>query len=1107
MIDITSQRQNCIALASAQQQKASNPAQSVWVEASAGTGKTKVLSDRVLRLLLEGANPSRILCLTYTKAAASQMNNRIVERLSKWVVMDDDKLVAELKSLPADPKLISQARRLFAVLLDTPGGIKIQTIHSFCQEILKRFPLEAKISPYFEVMEERETKEILSQIKQDILNNPPVSVMSSLNYLTAACSEYTFPKILSSITDNCNMLEGYFHIVPDFKTALHNISASLNLTDEITVDAVVTEFWNNLPSAQMQILLQALNAGSTTSQEVARNLADAIETKDFNVYGSLLLTKDNEPKKNFLVKKSQELFPSAAQIYADECRRLSSCKNILNNINLRESTLSVLTLAREIISRYQKYKLIRSKMDYNDLINKTDSLLNSPNVADWVLYKLDGGIDHILIDEAQDTSPQQWSILKALSKEFFAGEGAKRQSSTIFVVGDRKQSIYSFQGADVVEFEKMHNYFASSSPNFQTINMEISFRSTGAILDMVNAVFTNSPACKGVISQQQNIHHVPSRIGDGGHVELWELTVPVSENTSDDIWLPPVERITAKSSSSLLAQKIAELIKHKVASQELKADGTPLHYRDFLILIQRRNSFAEAMVRACKNVGVAIAGIDKIKLNDQIVILDLLAAAKFALLPDDDLNLCCLLKSPLIGLDDDDLFNLCYNRQYQTVWQMMQQNPSYQTSTEILQNLYDLANVRPFEFFAHILNDLHGRKKFIARIGCECEDALDEFINMTLSFEQERIPTLQEFVEWMQDDDIEVKRNLEQTDLDAVRLMTVHGSKGLQAPIVIIPDTVRLKTVKQEAGWLSDNNNLFYPLNKDYYNEQCVQLQKQEQIKNIEEYNRLLYVALTRAGEQLYICGYSNKNSPNENSWYELCRQSLSKITSPDSNNNLVYHCFSELSQPSLQAVQSYSAPLEIPDWLDRKAVKENPLAHPLTPSHIDERKVAALSPLHQENSARLYARGSLIHKLLQFLPLTDEQNREQAAQTYLLTQAADFKEDERQKILREVLNLIKNPQFAPLFAADSLAEVPLMGEVDGRVISGQIDRLVVTDDKVMIVDYKTNRPAAKTIKDVPSCYTKQLQAYKKLVAAIYPDKKIETYILWTNTAQIMEII
>ena len=1115
MTDLKTLRQNCISIASAQQRSAANPEYSVWVEASAGTGKTKVLSDRVLRLLLNGTNPSRILCLTYTKAAASEMNNRIVERLSKWATITDDKLISELEDLlniklqtnKQASSLIAQARRLFAILLDTPGGLKIQTIHSFCQEILKRFPLEAKISPYFTIMDERETSETLEQIKLDILRQPnTLDIKEALDYLTSHCSEYTFPKILASITDNCNMLENYFAAHPDFETVLESISANLNLTKSTNKDSILRLFWQDLPLFSIKNLITSLDSGTDVSKENAVQLAAAIEANDFEIYKSVLLTKENTPKKNFLVKQVISKFPETENIYAQECERLLNCLNILCNIDLRDSTSAILTISREILSRYHTYKTNHSKMDYNDLIIKTKNLLNSSEATDWILYKLDGGIDHILIDEAQDTSPDQWAIIKAFAAEFFSGMGSKSQKPTFFAVGDRKQSIYSFQGADVAEFEKMHQWFKQITNDFQTINMEVSFRSTSAILDTVNSVFSNSSAKQGVIPKNQDIRHTPSRIGEGGHVEIWDLCRPQSDINAD-IWLPPVERITTQSASALLAQKIAELIKKKVTSKELKANGEPLKYSDFLILVQRRNSFVEEMVRACKNIDVNIAGIDKINLNEHIAINDLIAIAKFTLLTSDDLNLACVLKSPLFNLTDDDLIELCCKRKDNSLWQQICQNPKYTLTVQTLQSLINLAqHNRPFEFFSYILNDLQGRRKFIARLSSECEDAIDEFINLTLNFEQDNIPSLQLFIEWMLSDDVEVKRNLEQNDFDAVRLMTVHGSKGLQAPIVILPDTVRIKNTNQEAGWITNKDSLLYPLGKDYYNDDCINAQQLKQNLTLEEYNRLLYVALTRAGEQLYICGYTNKNSPNDQSWHELCHQSINRLSGQNDQLPFVYDIVGNYCPDTKENKSQKPSHYEIPAWTSNPIMPENPLSRPLAPSHQDTKQISALSPLDNDNSSRLYARGNIIHKLLQFIPLQPHSNVSETIRAYLKTQAIDFSSSEQDKIYHEVLSLVENPQFAPLFAPNSLAEVSVMGQVDDRIISGKIDRLVVTSTSVMIVDYKTNRPAARTLSDVPPSYIKQLSAYKQLISRIYPNKKIDCYILWTNTAQMMHI-
>ncbi len=1114
MSDIKQQREERIAIASAQQRSASDPQYSVWVEASAGTGKTKVLSDRVLRLLLAGANPSKILCLTYTKAAAVEMSNRIASRLSSWAVMPEEKLQEELSALwgrtitasSADKELIATARRLFALLLDIPGGLKIQTFHSFCEEILKRFPLEAKISPYFSIIDTRGAKEAIENIKLDILRgNTTDRVKEAIAYIAANTSEFKFPRIMDSITSNYNHFAKYLQQHGTIDNLISRIAACLQISPEDNAEKQITKFWQEAPTEDIKYIISAFGAsGSDRLEQTAAATAQAFEDKDFTGYADIFVS-DSEMKKRLTVKKMRADFPRSEELIAQESNRIIACQNILKSISLLQSTTAILILSVEILSRYQHYKDIHSQMDFNDLLLLTNRLLATPKVSDWVLYKLDGGIDNILIDEAQDTSPAQWSVIKSLTSEFFSGLGAKTVQPTIFVVGDRKQSIYSFQGADPQEFSAMHDYFQSRAKDFKDVSMEVSFRSTAAILDIVNQVFLDERARRGVAASRQNISHIPSRIGDGGRVELWSLCEPEATDKTDKVWRPPVERIGTISPSAKLAQRIAEAIKQKVSHKELlQSQGRPLCYRDFLILVQQRDPFVEELVRACKNADVAITGVDKIKLSEQLVVSDLLALAKFTLLPTDDLNLCCVLKSPLLALDDEDLFNLCYKRKEHSVWEILCQNDNYDSSRNILQELLELAKKsRPFEFFNHILSKLNGRKKFVARLGTECEDAIDEFINLTIKFEQEHTPSLQTFVAWMESDDVEIKRDLEQPNLDAVRLMTVHGSKGLQAPIVILPDTVRVKSLKKEAAFLKGNDILLYPLSKNEYDEHAIRLMEKEQALNLEEYHRLLYVALTRAEECLCVCGF-RKKTPSEQSWYEICKTAFAELAIPV-DDKLIYEVKQE-NQPKEQEDKPAAVAIALPEFINRNAPEEMPLARPLTPSHQDESNLSAISPLLVSNDGLLYNRGRLIHKLLQFIPSTAESSRSKLIADFLDNQAPELSQDAKQQISDEVLALISSPRFAPLFSSQSSAEVSLMGEVDGRIINGQIDRLVVMPDKVMIIDYKTNRPAAQSLAEVPMIYRKQMQAYKQLVSHIYPDKPVETYILWTNTAQIMKI-
>ncbi len=1120
MNEIKQKKEQQGALATKQQRKAADPSRSVWVEASAGTGKTKVLSDRVLRILLSGVHPSKILCLTYTKAAAVEMSSRIAGRLSKWAVADEEELHKELSALlgtlPAERKayeaLEASARKLFAVLLDTPGGMKIQTIHSFCQEILKRFPLEAKISPYFEVMDDRTSSEALDEIKKRLLrkieSEPESQSAQALAYLTRNVSEYKFPEVMNAIAVNRSKIAVLFAQYSDFDDLIKETAFRLGVRADDTEEKLVSDFISGVDRSLLQRMMNAWFKGTATDVAKAEKLSLLLsDVFDYEIYKNLFLTKEGKPSAKAGTKSALADYPELPDVFVKEAERILKLEEQRTALRVFASTKAVLYLAEDLIKGYEHYKKIFSKMDYEDLIVVTRNLLENKSVADWVLFKLDGGIDNVLIDEAQDTSPNQWAIIRSITEEFFVGEGAREKVRTVFAVGDRKQSIYSFQGADPQEFERMRQYFSHKAKNFDEVRLDVSFRSTAAVLDSVNSVFQDDYAKKGVVLEGQDITHIPYRIGDGGKVELWPLIEPL-EGENEEGWRPPVERKTSESTSSRLAKQIARKIKAMVEGEEiLVSQNRPLRYRDFMILVQRRNSFVEELVRECKNVNVNIAGVDKIKLLEQIAIQDLVAVGKFLLLPTDDLILATILKSPLFGLNDDDLFDLCYNRGAVSLWSKLGTVVKYAEVYKQLQELLDMADfVRPFELYSHILNKQGGRKKFVERMGFEAEDGLDEFINLTLDFEREHIPSLQNFINWVAKDEIEIKRELEQSDADAVRVMTVHGSKGLQAPVVILPDTVRVVNVKKEGGMLWDD--LFYfPLSSKDYDHNCDKIKQRESELQLEEYKRLLYVALTRAEDRLCICGYRKKNKAKEESWYEICRKTLEKLGDEKESGNIEYCVAQEAEPKEVEKVKSKKT--ELPDftWIKNKAPEENPLAKPFTPSKPDEdeEELPLLSPIGENGQSR-YRRGLLIHKLLQFLPDVKKEDKLAVIDEFLLKNAPDYAEYERKRIQNEVLRLLNDKKYGSLFGPNSKAEVPIMGLVDGKIISAVIDRLVVEKDRVLIIDFKTNRPAAATPEDVPAVYIKQLKAYGELLEKIYPEKKIVCLILWTDTSLLMQV-
>ncbi len=1124
----TEQKKELEKYATRDQRDAADPTKSVWVEASAGTGKTKVLTDRVLRLLLNDVNPIRLLCLTYTKAAAVEMLSRISQRLSEWAVEDEvelekslnELLGEEIKSAAELCNYRQKARTLFAKLLDTPGGIKVQTLHSFCTDVLKRFPLEAGISPYFTVLEEQEVQKVLTQIKAEIANEDETAADQLLaearTYLMNNTSEFTFATMIQKIIFNRRKMGKVMANYKGLSGFLAALSVKLGVKDDDTDESYVRNFMDSLREKLPEIRanIAALNFGGERDVAKANKLADIaagnFSTDDYGSYKSCFLKADNHvfsDEKFIASQKAQRTDANLLKRLKDEAVRLEDFEQKRLKLKLYQSTKAAFILAQEINRRYEEYKKSQSGMDFEDLIYHTRNLLEKSDARQWVLYKLDGGIDHILVDEAQDTSPEQWDIIGSLSEDFFSGIGQRDINRTLFVVGDRKQSIYSFQGADPDKFDIMSQKFADKSKQadkpFERVNLEISFRSAPAILDSVNQIFATEQAADGVVIGNHKVAHKPYRVGQFAQVTIMPLLEPEKNekvHIENEYLRPPVERVYQTALVTQMAEKTAHKIRQMI--DESADSSKPLHYRDIMVLVRTRNDFVEEFIRACEKEHINISGADKMILSEHIAIQDLISLGKFLLFPQDSLSLAEVLTSPLFSINEELLEDLCYGREYgEELWDRMRTEPRcaeiYSQLTTLLNNL---DYVRPYELFNFVLSQMGGRRKFIERMGHEVEDALDEFMNLTIDYEQNQIPCLQGFIAWFGEYKREIKRESDDQETDAVRLLTVHHSKGLQSPIVFLPDTGTVPQNDRSNDFLQDDDLGYYPLNSGYYDDICTEINRKNQQKSMKEYHRLLYVALTRAEDQLIIGAYGKKNAE---SWYELCRSALASADAADNDEIVkISKEYMPKKQKHKKTIANSETPLET--WIFANMEPEKTLAKPYTPSKEDnEEEPDSSSPL--ASGQNFYRRGTLIHRLLQFLP-QNTGDREKAVDLYLQKYGADFSIPECRQIKTEVMALIGNPEFSALFGKYSRAEVPIMGEVDGKIISAQLDRLVVLPDRIMIVDFKTNRPAGQSIEDTPRVYINQLKTYAKLTAEIYPHKPVETYILWTNETRLMRV-
>ncbi|PCI00930.1 MAG: double-strand break repair helicase AddA, partial [Alphaproteobacteria bacterium] len=913
MTNIQSLKQKIGVDATALQNTASNPAHNVWVGASAGTGKTKVLTDRVLRLLLpttgenDGTDPSKILCITFTKAGASEMITRVMSVLSHWAVCDENILNDALEKLlggTPSSKQHDKARRLFAQVVDMPEGLKITTIHAFCQSILGRFPLEAHLSPQFKLIEEGEAANLIHQARnaliQDIRAGQTSDDLRGAFYNLAGWKngEEINKLIQSALRDR--------EKIKSLKNSKDALNQYLGLSPDDTYERVLSDFFgNDFPQETIQKLALALSHGAVKNQGKSKFLSAFLKLSitekigQFNAYKSAFLKDKDQFYADSHVSNSAKAFDEyAPQIFTDEAIRVKNISEKIKSILIAQSTQSLLFIARDIIARYEHLKSLQSALDYDDLINATRDLLcsktqNGLSMTDWILFKLDGGIDHILVDEAQDTSREQWDIILKLSEEFFTGLGARdadKVNRTIFIVGDEKQSIYRFNGADPKSFARVKSEIQTrvthAQKSFQDVPMNTSFRSVRAILDTVDAIF-NHDDVRGAIAE--NVQHTAYRQGQSGRVEIWPpyQTPPLPARQP---WKMPTEIQPSFDAKAALANRIADQIATWITNGELlTAHNRPIAAGDIMILVRRRNAFVDHLIRALKSKNIPVSGVDRMVVSSQIAVQDILAILNFALMPDDDLTLATILKSPFIGWDDRTLEEYAFPRE-KTLWEEIKSRAP-DTITAWLSTLIEtLNNGSVFEAANTILiqktpnNNKTGWQAILSRLGIDAIDAVEEFLSQAQDYDfQNPSLGLQGFLHAMHNDKRALKREMATTS-SMVKIMTVHASKGLQAPIVFLPDTCAMPKPAGASNngfiWHDDETPLWVKSSDDV-NEAYKSKSDAITAEDRDEYYRLLYVAMTRAEDLLIIGGYLSarvKSAP-KGCWYDVIENALPSLS------------------------------------------------------------------------------------------------------------------------------------------------------------------------------------------------------------------------------------
>ncbi|MCJ8189946.1 double-strand break repair helicase AddA [Sphingomicrobium aestuariivivum] len=1111
------------------QGRASDPAHHAALSASAGTGKTMVLTSRVLRLLLRGVSPGAILCLTFTKAAAAEMSNRISMRLANWVRMDAQHLKLDLANLGerTDEETLKRARQLFARLLDTPGGLRIQTIHAFSQSLLASFPAEAGIAPGFEAIDDRAADRLVTEVLADLASEAAASPLPndrqflhdletmSLRLGQAGATGFlkgcaAFPRGFARLSEK-GAIEPWLRVLselPATGTAEEILAAELFHLDGILFGRLVAanRAWGTATGKGIAERIAAFEAADPGQRAaLLPGLADKILKK-----GTDELCKVSP--KQVAADPDYEML---AKEFADWWLPLSRLPDRLVYV---EDLAAALRAGERFTQRYGRVKQARGLADFTDLIEWTLDLLAQPGIGDWIRFKLDARIDHVLVDEAQDTNAEQWRIISAMADEFFAGNAeTEDRFRTLFMVGDFKQAIYGFQGSQPEQFVAARERFRQRAEDaiaaavderpraFEDLSVSTSFRSSPAVLECVDRVIETVGAGAMGLPDDPPRHFVADHNSDRfGAVELWPAFDFEAEEGGDgageENWIDLRDRHYART----LADEVGAMIEQ----------GT--RPGDILILLRRRSELASLIVARLFAARVPVAGVDRLFLSRPLAVQDLLAAMRFATQPGDDLSLACLLVGPLIGWSQDELAALAMDREGASLWKSLQRaetRPAME-ARRVLDPLLGMADFTgPGAFLEAILSGpMDGRRKLMARLGHDARDPIEELLNAALEFERGETGSLDHFLAAIEADDSEVKREAAGRG-DEVRVMTVHGAKGLEAPTVILADATwdpdgpgSRPTVTLPLDDLGEMP-LLRPRKAERGPPIAASLEALE-AREREEHWRLLYVALTRAEERLVIAGPRPRKRGGglgpvpEGSWHAAVARALQSMESETlerdwaESDGLVY-CTGRAKGSAARALPGEGREIELPEWAKQPAPAEARPPRPLSPSAFEGMDELSFPPAtaEQRGAAR---RGTLVHALLERLPAVPPDRREGTARHWLAT-THDVPEAEAADLVAAALGVIEAPEHADLFGPGALAEAPLAATLpDGRVIAGTVDRLLVGEDRVLVVDFKTGRFVPDAREDVPQAYARQMAAYKAALEVIFPGKQVESALLYT---------
>jgi ATP-dependent helicase/nuclease subunit A len=1123
------------------QAAAADPAVNAWTSASAGTGKTQVLTARVLRLLLDGAAPERIVALTFTKAAAAEMQARIFERLADWVLADDGALDADLIAIRAapGPEGRARARQLFARTLDARGGLRISTLHGFAQSLLASFPVEAGIAPGFTALDDRSALALRTRVLAEEIEAATATgdqqFLDDIGALSIAGGEQRLTQVAGVMIGHAEAIAA-LGASAGFEAKLRRW---LGLPVDGSAESVLTDALAAIDLVGLRRLAMALagDGGQKATQRADDMLCwlgflPETRAAQLDLLIGTLFTQAGAPLAKPVPATPLKRDPSLGRLADTQIEQVAGVIDVRARLATAAHAARYLRVGQRLAAAYGAHKRRGGFIDYDDMIARAAALLATPGMGDWVRFKLDQRIDHLLVDEAQDTNEAQWDIIKALTDEFFDGLSARDIVRTLFVVGDFKQAIMSFQGSDPRVFrdraEDFEQRIRDAGQAWRAEPLSESFRSVPTVLETVDAVLDElGHATLGM--RDPVPRHGAARQGLPGSVTLWpplgDAEVGGAEVATDAG--SETEMVWIAENHVRMAQQVAAQIAvwlDPATPLYLPARGRNVRPQDILVLVRKRGEFMAPLVSALHDKGVAVAGVDRLRLTTPLAVQDLLALVRFVLQPRDDLTCASLLTSPLLGWSQDQLFALAHGRGHASLWTRLRQSaePHAKAAHDWLGAALRLADFcAPYEFLETILSGpLGGRKRLLARLGDEARDAIGAVLAQALAFEQQNAPSLQGFLAWIERDDSDLKRDPEAA-LDAVRIMTVHGAKGLQAPVVILADATR-DVPGDRDGFVAlnpDDSTAKVPV---YYGGKAgrvgaiAERADEADEAGLQEHWRLMYVAMTRAEDMLFIGGAlpsarGDKPVPvPDDSWYALIDRAMDKNFPledvPDTvwGSRRTHQGGAGDPVPDGDGAGARAPDMALPAWATTPAPAEARPARPLSPSKLAEDDIVMPPPSPGMIAAA--ERGKLLHALFERLPGVAPDARRATALAWVAVNGAGLDAPAQAALVDRALAVIDAPQHAAIFGPDALAEAPIAAVVGEIVIAGKVDRLLITEDVIQIVDFKTGSRVPRDADAVERYHLRQMAAYAAALAKIFPDRRITAALLFTHDATLIEL-